>query len=101
MNLFLIYAVVALTIVLAYMLRHKRKERGHIEVLKQAVAAGLAEPQTLHPVIDPLRCIGSGSCARACPEEAIGIIKGKAVLTNGAACIGHGACLTACPVEAI
>lgn len=101
MNLFLIYAVVALTIVLAYMLRHKRKERGHIEDLKQAVAAGLAEPQSLHPVIDPLRCIGSGSCARACPEEAIGIIKGKAVLTNGAACIGHGACLTACPVEAI
>ena len=61
----------------------------------------MAEPQSLHPVIDPLRCIGSGSCARACPEEAIGIINGKAVLTNGAACIGHGACLTACPVEAI
>jgi thioredoxin reductase len=38
---------------------------------------------------------------RACPEQAIGIIKGKAVLTNGSACIGHGACLTACPVEAI
>ncbi|MGZ5235932.1 MAG: NAD(P)-binding domain-containing protein [Caldimonas sp.] len=88
-------------LLLLYLRRHKRKERAHAEDLKQAVALGLTEPQSLHPVIDPLRCIGSGSCARACPEDAIGIINGKAVLTNGAHCIGHGACLTACPVEAI
>jgi thioredoxin reductase/NAD-dependent dihydropyrimidine dehydrogenase PreA subunit len=96
-----IYAIVLLGLLFFYVRRHKRKERAHVDDLKQAIALGLAEPQSLHPVIDPLRCIGSGSCARACPEEAIGIINGKAVLTNGAACIGHGACLTACPVEAI
>jgi thioredoxin reductase (NADPH) len=87
--------------VLLYLRRHRRKEVAHQDALQHAIATGLAEPQSLHPVIDPLRCIGSGSCARACPENAIGIIKGKAVLTNGAHCIGHGACLTACPVEAI
>lgn len=101
MEYLLIYAVVLLALLVLYVRKHKRKERGHIDDFKEAVALGLAEPQSLHPVIDPLRCIGSGSCARACPEEAIGIINGKAVLTNGAACIGHGACLTACPVEAI
>jgi thioredoxin reductase (NADPH) len=101
MDYLLIYAAVIMAVLLLYMRRHKRKERVHVEDLKQAVALGLTEPQSLHPVIDPLRCIGSGSCARACPEDAIGIINGKAVLTNGAHCIGHGACLTACPVEAI
>jgi len=101
MDYSLIYVLVILGVLLLYMRRHKRKERDHTVELKQAVASGLAEPQSLHPVIDPLRCIGSGSCARACPESALGIINGKAVLTNGAACIGHGACLTACPVEAI
>jgi thioredoxin reductase/NAD-dependent dihydropyrimidine dehydrogenase PreA subunit len=101
MEYLLIYAIFLLGLLVLYLRRHRRKERAHVDDLKQAIALGLAEPQSLHPVIDPLRCIGSGSCARACPEEAIGIINGKAVLTNGAACIGHGACLTACPVEAI
>jgi thioredoxin reductase/NAD-dependent dihydropyrimidine dehydrogenase PreA subunit len=101
MGYVLIYAAVILTLLLLYLRRHKRREQGHVDDLKQAIASGLAEPQSLHPVIDPLRCIGSGSCARACPEEALGIINGKAVLINGASCIGHGACLTACPVEAI
>ncbi|MEP7295986.1 MAG: NAD(P)-binding domain-containing protein [Burkholderiales bacterium] len=101
MDYSLIYALVILFVLVLYMRRHKRKERHHASELKQAVAAGLSEPQSLHPVVDPLRCIGSGSCAKACPESALGIVNGKAVLTNGAACIGHGACLTACPVEAI
>ena len=37
----------------------------------------------------------------ACPEQAIGVVAGKAVLVSPAACIGHGACAAACPVEAI
>jgi thioredoxin reductase (NADPH) len=101
MSLLLLYfGVIALTLLL-YLRRYNRRERAHVEELRQAVATGLAEPQSLHPVIDPLRCIGSSSCVQACPEQALGIINGKAVLTNGAACIGHGACLSACPVEAI
>jgi thioredoxin reductase/NAD-dependent dihydropyrimidine dehydrogenase PreA subunit len=101
MNYSLIYLLIIIVVLVLYVRRHKRKERVHVEELKVAVASGLSEPQSLHPIVDPLRCIGSGSCAKACPESALGIINGKAVLTNGASCIGHGACLTACPVEAI
>jgi thioredoxin reductase/Pyruvate/2-oxoacid:ferredoxin oxidoreductase delta subunit len=101
MNYVLLYAVVILAMVLIYLRRHKRRERTHRQDLEQAIATGMAEPQSLHPIVISERCIGSGSCVRACPEQALGIINGKAILTNGAACIGHGACLTACPVEAI
>ncbi|MFA5370540.1 MAG: NAD(P)-binding domain-containing protein [Sideroxydans sp.] len=69
--------------------------------MKEAVAQGLTEPTSLHPVIDPSRCLGSGSCIKACPEQALGMIKGKAVLINPTYCIGHGACAAACPQEAI
>lgn len=52
-------------------------------------------------MVDPVRCLGSSACVTACPEDALGIVGGKAVLVNAAACIGHGACYTACPVDAI
>ena len=84
-----------------YMRRWSRLHHAHAQELKQTLEAGLGEPPSLHPVVNPSRCIGSGSCARACPEEALGVVHGKAVLKNGSACIGHGACLSACPVEAI
>jgi thioredoxin reductase (NADPH) len=101
MNYLYIYAgIVGLAIVL-YVRRQKRISGMHSASLKEAVQGGLSEPQSLHPIIDLGRCIGSGACARACPEDALGIVNGKAVLTNGAACIGHGACLAACPVDAI
>ena len=101
MSVYLPYLLTILVVLWLYVRRHRRKQRVAQVVLTETLAAGLAEPPSLHPVIDPLRCIGSGSCARACPEEALGVIDGKAVLTNASACIGHGACLTACPVEAI
>ncbi|WP_298824503.1 NAD(P)-binding domain-containing protein [uncultured Piscinibacter sp.] len=97
---YLYLATIALAVGL-YVRRQRSIQQQHAEELKQALAAGLGEPPSLHPVIDTARCIGSGSCVRACPEEALGIVGGKAVLKNGSACIGHGACLTACPVEGI
>jgi thioredoxin reductase (NADPH) len=61
-----------------------------------------ALPPSLHPLIDQVRCIGSGSCVESCPEkDVIGMIDGKAHLVNPTVCIGHGACLRACPVDAI
>jgi thioredoxin reductase/ferredoxin len=95
--------IVAFLLFLWYRHAHKRrkKESAHIAELQEAVAKGMTEPPSLHPVINPTRCIGSASCVRVCPEEALGIINGKAVLTNASACIGHGACLAACPVDAI
>lgn len=71
----------------------------------EAHAAGLAEPASLHPVIDPSRCVGCAACVRACPEQpehvVLGLIDGKASLIEAGNCIGHGACRTACPVGAI
>ena len=96
-----LYASVLLLVLVLYSRRRGRILDGHAEQLRESVAAGLAEPQSLHPIVDPLACIGSGACVQACPEEALGIVDGKAVLKNGAACIGHGACLSACPMEAI
>lgn len=80
--------------------RSKRSAAFHAE-FKLAEELGINEPPSLHPVVDLARCIGSGGCATACPEGALGIVAGKAVLIAGNACIGHGACAAACPMEAI
>ena len=59
-------------------------------------------PASIHPVIDPIRCIGSGACVYACPEKSVlTVVNGRGVLTNPLGCIGHGACAAACPVQAI
>jgi len=96
-----LYALPFAGIVAAYLLRRRKLEAVHTRKLAAAVDAGLAEPVSLHPVVDPVRCIGSSTCVSACPEQALGIIGGKAQLTNPAECIGHGACAASCPVEAI
>ncbi|HUN94476.1 MAG TPA: NAD(P)-binding domain-containing protein [Burkholderiaceae bacterium] len=97
----LLYAV-PLVLAYAYYLRGRaRRETEHRQELETSVADGLMEPPSLHPVIDPVKCIGSSTCAKVCPEGAIGIIGGKATLINGSACIGHGACKDACPFDAI
>jgi thioredoxin reductase/NAD-dependent dihydropyrimidine dehydrogenase PreA subunit len=101
MNYAWLYVAVGAVALLLYLRRQQRRHAAHALELKQTREAGLGEPPSLHPVIDPGRCIGSGSCARACPEEALGVVGGKAVLKNASACIGHGACMSACPVEAI
>ncbi len=101
----LIYYAVPAAIAATAIVWHTRSKARHYAAnaaaLKEAAEAGLTEPPTLHPVLDLSVCMGSGACARACPEHALGIIKGKAVLINAAHCIGHGACATACPVGAI
>ena len=96
-----IYAGVFVLTLAGYVFHQRRRQASHAAELRQSVEAGLVEPPSLHPVIDPVRCLGSGSCARACPEEALGVVGGKAVLKNASACIGHGACAAACPFEAI
>jgi thioredoxin reductase (NADPH) len=67
-----------------------------------AVEAGLVEPASLHPIIDPAKCLACGACVSACPEgDIIGMINGKAELIEPTHCIGHGACREACPYDAI
>lgn len=86
---------------LPFYLRARRRERASEIAHAEAIEAGLHLPVTLHPVIDPERCIGSGGCVRACPEHVIGFRNGQAFAAAPACCIGHGACEQACPVGAI
>lgn len=59
-------------------------------------------PASLHPIIDPVRCIGCGACTHACPEgQVIRLVAGKAQLVDPSSCIGHGACKSSCPSGAI
>ena len=95
------YFVLALIVLGLYFVSRAYRDRHHSRALQEAAQQGLNEPPSLHPVVDPHRCIGSGGCVHICPEEALGIIRGKAVLVNAASCIGHGACAAACPVDAI
>lgn len=101
MNYLYLYAAIVLIAMTLYVRRQRRIHDTHSAELQQAVQSGLAEPASLHPVVDFSRCMGSGACVKACPEGALGVVNGKAVLVNAAACIGHGACMAACPVESI
>jgi thioredoxin reductase/Pyruvate/2-oxoacid:ferredoxin oxidoreductase delta subunit len=98
---FLVYLTVGVISLFLYVVSRRRREKAHVQAHKESIEQGLNEPPSLHPVVDATRCIGSGGCVHACPEGALGIIAGKAVLINGSHCIGHGACHAACPVEAI
>ncbi len=101
MDYLYIYIAVIGVALLLYIRRQRRIHKLHEAELATSVEGGMAEPPSLHPVINNVRCIGSGACVKVCPEEALGIVRGKAVLVNAAACIGHGACRLACPVDAI
>ncbi len=95
-------AVIALITIFIYLKRKNKKSESTHQKIKKAKENGLFEPVTLHPVINPDSCIGSGACVAACPEKDIlGIANGKVQTINASRCVGHGACFHACPVEAI
>jgi thioredoxin reductase (NADPH) len=96
-----IYLVPLVLAFMSYGVVRTRRGRRDGQRHQEAVAAGLTEPPSLHPVFDTARCIGSSACVSACPEGAIGIVDNKAQLMNPAVCIGHGACHATCPMDAI
>jgi thioredoxin reductase len=96
-----IYLIPLAFVLFFYFIKRKKRESLAREELQEVMEAGLTEPSSLHPLINPNKCLGSASCVSACPEGAIGIIKGKAVLIHPTLCIGHGACMAACPHDAI
>ena len=99
---YLVYGLPGAALLLWQFRRRRRLERQSRAVLEHT---GAAEPASLHPVIDPARCIGCGSCVKACPEQehhnVLGILDGRAHLVSPGDCIGHGACRQVCPVNAI
>ncbi len=100
-----VYLVPLALVTSVYLARQRRTHGRHLQVLEDAVAAGMTEPASLHPLIDAAKCLGCGACVKACPEtshhDVLGLIDGKAVLIGPTECIGHGACKTACPFDAI
>ena len=97
----LLYLLPVILALVFYYRRHHKRDTHYRARLAKTMKAGIPEPFTLHPVIDTNKCIGSSACVKACPEHALGIVRGKAVLMEPDRCIGHGACEAACPVEAI
>jgi thioredoxin reductase (NADPH) len=102
---FLIYftaGLLCIVVVILYVRKKSKASRLAEEKISKAKAEGIHEPVSLHPVVDPNRCIQTGACISACPEKDIlGIVNGKATIINASRCIGHGACFHACPTEAI
>lgn len=101
MTLALAAALVAATVI-PYLLRYRRRERAAAEKLGITAGTSLNVPLSMHPQIDLLKCIGCGSCVKACPEgDVLGLVDGLATLINAARCVGHGLCADQCPVGAI
>lgn len=101
----IIWGVAALLILIfvgPYVRKVRRREQHNRQRREMSEAAGLNEPPSLHPHIDPEICLGSGACVTACPEgDILGLINGRAALIHASRCVGHGQCAAACPVGAI
>jgi thioredoxin reductase (NADPH) len=96
------YAVFGVVVFGLYFISGILKDKRNTAIKTANIEAGLMEPASLHPVIDPSACLGCASCVSACPEKTVlGVIGGKAELIEPTHCIGHGACKTACPTNAI
>ncbi len=98
----LLYTTPLLLIFFYYGMKKRQRHKLNRQFLAQAHQDGLSEPATLHPIIDPAKCLGCGACVNACPDKnVLGLIDNKAQLVNPADCIGHGVCYVACPHDAI
>jgi Fe-S-cluster-containing hydrogenase component 2 len=51
-------------------------------------------------VIDVNKCCGSGECIKICPDKALSLVNGVAVLDESR-CDFDGLCIPACPYSAI
>ena len=70
--------------------------------LRRAKRKGSHRARLQYPHVDLSRCLGCGTCVRACPEEdVLALIHGQALVVHGARCIGHGTCAAECPTGAI
>jgi thioredoxin reductase/NAD-dependent dihydropyrimidine dehydrogenase PreA subunit len=104
-DILIIWSVGLLTmsvVTIPFYLSRRKVERASVEAENTAEHYGLHEPVTIHPVVHPGACIGTGSCISVCPEgDVLGLKNGQAVPIAPGRCIGHGVCERACPVHAI
>jgi thioredoxin reductase/NAD-dependent dihydropyrimidine dehydrogenase PreA subunit len=102
--LWAIGAAVALLSLLAIWQRRvdRNIRNARVEEIREARAVGADRPVGLHPIVQPLACIGCGSCVRACPEDGVlELVDGIAHVVRASRCIGHALCEKVCPVGAI
>ena len=101
----IIVGVAAGLVILAtipFLWRIRRLERRAMVAADQAERYGLHEPVSLHPIVSPGDCIGTGACVSVCPEgDVLGLRNGQAQVIAPARCVGHGLCERACPTQAI
>lgn len=87
------------------------RELRHHEVFRLALCAcpnGCARPQVadlglvaaVRPAVSPEACTGCGACRDACPDAAIALAAGLAVIDPDR-CLGCGKCRDVCPAGAI
>src|SRR5689334_9627410 len=80
--------VVATVLYWLWTARISKREHAAIATLEDMAALGEVVPDTIHPVIDLDRCIGSGACVSACPEKnVLEVVHGQARLINPLACV--------------
>ncbi|TNF35657.1 MAG: 4Fe-4S dicluster domain-containing protein [Gammaproteobacteria bacterium] len=97
-----LYYLLPVALVTSYGFYSTRRQARNHKILETNRREGMAEPASLHPVFDEVKCLGCRACIKACPEgDVIGLINNKAQLINPSHCIGHGACKKACPFDAI
>jgi thioredoxin reductase (NADPH) len=102
LRLFAPYLLIMGVVWVAYVWGTRRRRRRFERLQGEAHGAGPAVPTSLHPVIDPVKCLGCATCTHVCPEgDVLGVVNGKATLIDPGNCIGHGACKSACPTQAI
>jgi thioredoxin reductase (NADPH) len=94
--------LIALIIFLPYAIKFKKKQSKDLARKQEAAMLGADKPVAQYPLINPMACIGCGTCVDACPEgDVLGIVFGRATVINGLKCVGHARCQEACPVGAI
>lgn len=100
--LWIVGAALVVLFVVPYLWKHRKRERKAEAAYASARREGAQEPASLHPLVDPNRCIGTGNCVLVCPEkDVLGLITGQAFTINPTRCVGHGLCERSCPVDAI
>lgn len=102
-GLIILLVVLGVSVLTLWIRRQELREMTRsLENLADAKQRGSDRARLQYPSIDLSRCMGCGSCVRACPEEGVlDVVHGQALVVHGARCVGHGCCAAECPVDAI